>query len=81
MKAPRNVALLATRRLWVTSCKVTEAGGRWAIYADADGLGRLRRLRNSQRGWSQPYPTELITPKKNSITGTASNASLVKVLS
>lgn len=48
---------------WVTSRKVTEAGGRWAIYADVDELTRLRRLRDSPRGWPQPYPTELITPK------------------
>jgi hypothetical protein len=48
---------------WVTSRKVTEAGGRWAVYADADELLRLRRLRDSPRGWPQPYPTELITPK------------------
>ena len=48
---------------WVTSRKVTEAGGRWAIYADADELDRLRRLRDSPRSWPQPYPQELITPK------------------
>ena len=48
---------------WLTSRKVTEAGGRWAIYADADELTRLRRLRQSPRGWPQPYLTELITPK------------------
>jgi DNA invertase Pin-like site-specific DNA recombinase len=48
---------------WVLSRKVTTAGGRWAIYADADQLHRLRRLRDSPRGWPQPYPTELITPK------------------
>jgi DNA invertase Pin-like site-specific DNA recombinase len=51
---------------WVTSCKVTAAGGRWAIYADAEELLRLRRLRDSPRGWPQPYPTELITPKPKS---------------
>ncbi len=50
---------------WVTSRKVTAAGGRWAIYADADELLRLRRLRDSPRGWPQPYPTELITPKRH----------------
>ncbi len=49
---------------WVTSRKVTVAGGRWAIYADAEELKRLRRLRNSPRGWPQPYPPELITPKQ-----------------
>ena len=48
---------------WVTSRKVTAAGGRWAIHADADELHRLRRLRDSPRGWPQPYPDELITPK------------------
>jgi DNA invertase Pin-like site-specific DNA recombinase len=48
---------------WVTSRKVTTAGGRWAIHADADELLRLRRLRGSPRSWPEPYPTELITPK------------------
>jgi len=47
---------------WIASRKVTVAGGRWAIYADADELLRLRRLRDSPRGWPQPYPTELTTP-------------------
>lgn len=56
---------------WVSSRKVTAAGGRWAIYADADELLRFRRLRDSSRGWPQPYPTELITPKtKTEETGT-----------
>ena len=48
---------------WVASRKVAAAGGRWAIRADPDELDRLRRLRDSPRGWPQPYPTELITPK------------------
>ena len=48
---------------WITSRKVMKAGGRWAIYADADERARLRRLRDSPRGWPQPYPNELITPK------------------
>jgi len=50
---------------WVASRKVTAAGGRWALYADAVELLRLRRLRDSPRGWPQCYPTELITPKPN----------------
>ena len=50
---------------WVTSRKVTAARGRWAIYADASELQRLRDLRDSSRSWPQPYPTELITPKRN----------------
>lgn len=48
---------------WVSSRKVMEAGGRWAIYADAGELERLSRLREAPRGWPQPYPTELITPR------------------
>ena len=48
---------------WVSSRKVMEAGGRWAIYADAGELERLSRLRQAPRGWPQPYPTELITPR------------------
>jgi DNA invertase Pin-like site-specific DNA recombinase len=51
------------RVAWITSRKVAAAGGRWAIYADADELLRLRRLRDAPRGWPKPYPTELITPK------------------
>jgi DNA-binding transcriptional MerR regulator len=49
---------------WVTSRKVTAAGGRWAVYADRDELLRLRALRSAPRGWPQPYATELITPKR-----------------
>ncbi|MGH7484223.1 MAG: recombinase family protein, partial [bacterium] len=51
------------RVAWVLSRKVAAAGGRWAIYADADEMLRLRRLRASHRGWPLPYPIELITPK------------------
>jgi hypothetical protein len=49
---------------WVTSRKVAGAGGRWAIYADAEELQRLRTLRDTPRGWPQPYASELITPKQ-----------------
>jgi DNA invertase Pin-like site-specific DNA recombinase len=49
---------------WIASRKVTAAGGRWAIYADADELVRLRLLRDCRRGWPEPYPPELITPKR-----------------
>jgi DNA invertase Pin-like site-specific DNA recombinase len=47
---------------WLSARKVSTAGGRWAIHADADELDRLRRLRDCPRGWPQPYPTELTTP-------------------
>lgn len=48
---------------WVASRKVP-AANRWAIFADAEELTRLERLRDSPRGWPAPYPPELITPKK-----------------
>jgi len=48
---------------WVNSRKVTKAGGRWAIYADADELKRLIRLRDARRGWPKPYSKDLTTPK------------------
>lgn len=56
---------------WVTSRKVTVAGGRWAIFADDGELNRLRQLRDAPRGWPQPYPTQLLTPKPK--TNTDSN--------
>jgi DNA invertase Pin-like site-specific DNA recombinase/DNA-binding transcriptional MerR regulator len=51
---------------WVTARKVTAAGGRWAIYANAAELTRLRSLRDSPRSWPVPYPTELTTPQPKS---------------
>jgi len=49
---------------WVTARKVPVAGGRWALWADADELARLGRLRTHRRGWpDEPYPQELTTPK------------------
>lgn len=54
---------------WLASRKVAAAGGRWAIHADADELLRLRRLRSSRRGWPQPYPKELTTPKLQETPG------------
>lgn len=48
---------------WLTSRKVAVAGNRWAIFADADELNRLAQLRKSPRGWPNPYPPDLITPK------------------
>lgn len=48
---------------WVASRKIAAASGRWAIFADAEELTRLQRLRDSPRGWPAPYPAELTTPK------------------
>jgi hypothetical protein len=49
---------------WVHSRKVPVAAGRWAIWADADELERLRQLRAYQRQWPEPhYPQALTRPK------------------
>ncbi len=48
---------------WVRSRKVAEAGGLWALYADARELTRLRKLRAYRRGWGETrIPQELTTP-------------------
>lgn len=48
---------------WLTSRKVSAAGNRWAIFADAEELARLTQLRSTPRSWPSPYPPELTTPK------------------
>jgi hypothetical protein len=49
---------------WVYSRKVTVASGRWALWADAHALERLRQLRAYQRKWPEPrYPQALTMPK------------------
>jgi hypothetical protein len=48
---------------WVSSRKVTAAGGKWALFADKRELTRLRKLRAYRRGWGETKtPTELTTP-------------------
>ena len=50
---------------WVHSRKVPVASGRWALWADADELERLRQLRAYQRKWPEScYPQALTTPKR-----------------
>lgn len=56
---------------WVTSHKVA-ATGRWAIFADSEELSRLKQLRSCHRGWPNPYPLNLITPKSNTNATTTS---------
>ena len=52
------------RRGWVRGRKLPGAGGRWVLWADAQELERLRRLRAHRRTWpDEPYPPELTTPK------------------
>lgn len=49
---------------WVLARKIPVAGGRWAIWADADELYRLRQLRTCPRGWAEEKRfRELTIPK------------------
>jgi hypothetical protein len=51
-------------RGWVVGRQLPGVKGRWVIWADADEVGRLGRLRACPRGWpDEPYPRELTTPK------------------
>ena len=49
---------------WVQARKLSTPGGHWAIWADADELDRMTRLRNCPRGWSEEsILAELTKPK------------------
>ena len=49
---------------WAHARKLATPGGHWAIWADADELGRMARLRSCPRGWSEePVLAELTKPK------------------
>jgi DNA invertase Pin-like site-specific DNA recombinase len=49
---------------WVQARKLPTPGGHWALWADADELERLARLRTCPRGWSdEPVLAELTKPK------------------
>lgn len=52
---------------WVASRKVQIGRGRWAIYADAKELERMRQLRSATRTWPPIYPDELITPQARAV--------------
>jgi hypothetical protein len=53
---------------WITSRKVSAAGNRWAIFADAEELARLQCLRDSPRGWPTAYPPKLIIPRNKKLS-------------
>jgi len=49
---------------WVHARKLPMPGGHWAIWADADELERMARLRTCPRGWSEePLLAGLTKPK------------------
>lgn len=52
-------------RGWVNARKLESENGRWLLWADADELTRLRRLRASPRSWDcQPQAADLTRPKR-----------------
>ena len=52
------------RRGWIRGRKLPGVGGRWILWADAEDLDRLRRLRAYRRTWpDETYPAELTTPR------------------
>lgn len=52
------------RRGWVRGRKLPGVGGRWVLWADAEDLDRLRRLRAYRRTWpDEAYPPDLTTPR------------------
>jgi hypothetical protein len=49
---------------WVHARKLPTPGGHWLIWADADELDRMTRLRTCPRGWSdEPVLAQLTKPK------------------
>jgi DNA invertase Pin-like site-specific DNA recombinase len=49
---------------WVQARKLSTPGGHWTVWADADELERMARLRTCPRGWSEePILAELTKPK------------------
>jgi DNA invertase Pin-like site-specific DNA recombinase len=49
---------------WVHARKLPTPGGHWVIWADADELDRMTRLRTCPRGWSdEPILAQLTKPK------------------
>jgi DNA invertase Pin-like site-specific DNA recombinase len=49
---------------WVHARKLPTPGGHWAIWADADELDRMTRIRTCPRGWSDEHIfSQMIKPK------------------
>jgi DNA invertase Pin-like site-specific DNA recombinase len=49
---------------WVHARKLPSLGGQWVIWADADEIDRMTRLRTCPRGWSdEPVLAQLTKPK------------------
>lgn len=61
---PRETLHRWRRVGWLHGRKLDEPRGRWVLWADAEELDRLRRLRNCPKTWdNQPLLKELTIPK------------------
>src|SRR5438046_1018190 len=65
LKVKPNTLLRWCRVGWVQTRRLSGATCRWLVWADADELNRLRRLRDCRLNMSsnERYPRELTTPK------------------
>jgi DNA invertase Pin-like site-specific DNA recombinase len=64
LEIPRNTLHRWVRVGWVHARKLPTPGGHWVIWADADELDRLSRIRTCPRGWSDEQVfSSLINPK------------------
>lgn len=53
------------RRGWVEARQLVGPAGRWILWADAEELTRLRRLRAAPRTWyNRPQAADLTVPKR-----------------
>ena len=64
LEMPRATLHHWVRVGWVQGRKLPTPGGHWVIWADADELDRMTRLRTCPRGWSDEHIyAQLIKPK------------------
>jgi transposase-like protein len=49
---------------WVHARKLPTPGGQWVIWADADELDRMTRIRTCARGWSDEHVFSQLTKPK-----------------
>lgn len=69
LQLPQPTLYSWLRREWVHGRQLPVAGGRWILWADADELDRLGRLRKCPKTWhSQPQAADLTQPKSRPAT-------------
>lgn len=67
LQVPQATLYSWIRRGWVSARQLPGTRGKWIVLADADELGRLRRLRQCDRTWGgKPREAALTKPKPQS---------------